>query len=203
MVVTQFELLMKNLIFLCLISVARLSAQSHDSTKTDFSGRCFCESCIKAHKEHKPFVEKKTQVAQEKIKAPKKKEFTLTEVGASIDTGQIYVLKHVRFVAEQSIFMDRSYLELDQLYKFLLMNPTVKISIQGHVNGPGSPNTPYYQKLSEDRTQAVQMYLMEHGIKSARLSKKGFGNSKMLFPSPESEPEAEANRRVEILITAK
>lgn len=194
---------MKKLLFIFSFFIAMtLSAQTSD---LDLSGKCFCESCLKAQKNHDTTTTVKTKVVLNKkdlCPFPQKKEFTLNEVGASIDTGQVYVLKHVRFVAEQAIFMDRSYLELDQLTNFLRKNPSVKISINGHVNGPGSPNTDYYQKLSEDRCQAVQMYLMEHGIKANRLSKKGFGNSKMLFPAPVSESESEANRRVEIVITA-
>jgi outer membrane protein OmpA-like peptidoglycan-associated protein len=191
------------LVILSFFFIASISAQ--DSTKTDFSGRCFCDNCVKYSKNReaqktvtKTIVEKKNPIV-----LLKKKEFKLNEEGASVDTGQVYILKNVRFVAEQAIFMDRSYYELDQLVVFLRKNPTVKISINGHVNGPGSPNTPYYQKLSEDRCQAVQMYLMEHGVKAGRLNKKGFGNSKMLFPAPVSEYESEANRRVEIIITAK
>ncbi len=192
-------------IFSFFIALTNLSAQT---SGLDLSGRCSCESCVKAQKHRDSLMgitKTKVVVAEKKepVILPKKKEFKLNEEGASVDTGQVYILKNVRFVAEQAIFMDRSYYELDQLVVFLKKNPTVKISINGHVNGPGSPNTPYYQKLSEDRCQAVQMYLMEHGVKAGRLNKQGFGNSKMLFPAPVSEYESEANRRVEILITAK
>ncbi|MFM7023897.1 MAG: OmpA family protein [Flavobacteriales bacterium] len=193
-------------IFSFLVGWSTLSAQG---PVIDYSGRCFCESCTKAsqRRDSVAAITKKTPVDKTvtTVVEPtvKKSKFNLTESGASIDTGMVYVFRNVRFVHEQAVFMDKSFPELDQLVAFLKKNPTVKISIQGHVNGPGQPNNDYYQNLSEARCQAVQMYLMEHGIKSNRLSKKGFGNSKMLFPAPTNESEAEANRRVEIVITAK
>ncbi|MCX6183216.1 MAG: OmpA family protein [Bacteroidetes bacterium] len=192
------------LYFLILSSLFITALSAQDSTKLDLSGRCFCDHCVKYGKQRET---KKITIAQEEsneiVRIYKKKEFSLNEAGASIDTGQVYVLQHVRFVESQAVFIEKSFPELDQLVAFLKKNPTVKISIQGHVNGPGSPNTEAYQKLSEDRCQAVQMYLMEHGIKANRIDKKGFGNTRMIFPAAINEKETAANRRVEIIITAK
>jgi len=134
----------------------------------------------------------------------KKKDFTLMDGIANLDTGQVYILKHVRFVAEQDVFLDYSATkELDELALFLKKNPTVRISINGHVNGPGVPNSDYYQNLSEARAHRVQMFLMNKGIRSSRLDNKGFGNRFMIYPAPNNEAEAEANRRVEVVIIAK
>jgi outer membrane protein OmpA-like peptidoglycan-associated protein len=193
------------------------------------SGRCFCDNCLNAfHKHDKPevFIHSNTQyllhiesAEATKVKlvfksnnpsstvstdVKKKKDFTLADGIANLDTGQVYILKHVRFVAEQDIFIDYSATrELDELAIFLKKNPTVRISINGHVNGPGVPNNDYYQNLSEARTHRVQMFLMNKGIRGSRLNTKGFGNTQMIFPAPNNEAEAEANRRVEIVIIAK
>ena len=193
------------------------------------TGRCFCDNCLRSfHKHDKPeiFVGSNTQfllhletatptkvslifknnvvVNTTSTEVKKKKDFALTDGIANLDTGQVYILKHVRFVAEQDVFLDYSATkELDELALFLKKNPTVRISINGHVNGPGVPNSDYYQNLSEARAHRVQMFLMNKGIRSSRLDNKGFGNRFMIYPAPNNEAEAEANRRVEVVIIAK
>ena len=193
------------------------------------TGRCFCDNCLRSfHKHDKPeiFVGANTQfllhvetanptkvslifknnvvVNNTSTEVKKKKDFTLKDGIANLDTGQVYILKHVRFVAEQDVFLDYSATkELDELALFLKKNPTVRISINGHVNGPGVPNSDYYQNLSEARAHRVQMFLMNKGIRSSRLDNKGFGNRFMIYPAPNNEAEAEANRRVEVVIIAK
>jgi outer membrane protein OmpA-like peptidoglycan-associated protein len=193
------------------------------------TGRCFCDNCLRSfHKHDKPeiFVGSNTQfllhletasptkvslvfknnvaVNTTSTEVKKKKDFTLKDGIANLDTGQVYILKYVRFVAEQDVFLDYSATkELDELALFLKKNPTVRISINGHVNGPGVPNSDYYQNLSEARAHRVQMFLMNKGIRSSRLDNKGFGNRFMIYPAPNNEAEAEANRRVEVVIIAK
>lgn len=193
------------------------------------TGRCFCDNCLRSfHKHDKSeiFVGANTQfllhiesATPSKVslifknnvvakttstEVKKKKDFALTDGIANLDTGQVYILKHVRFVAEQDVFLDYSATrELDELALFLKKNPTVRISINGHVNGPGVPNSDYYQNLSEARAHRVQMFLMNKGIRSSRLDNKGFGNRYMIYPAPNNEAEAEANRRVEVVIIAK
>jgi outer membrane protein OmpA-like peptidoglycan-associated protein len=43
-------------------------------------------------------------------------------------------------------------------------------------------------------------YLISCGIEPERLSAVGYGNTKPIFPKPESEEQKEANRRVEVKI---
>lgn len=193
------------------------------------TGRCFCDNCIKTYHKHdnaEAFVVRGNEYllhiesatpANVKLlfkefpsssstaqTATKKKQFTLKDGIKNLDTGQVYILQHVRFITEKADFLDyHANEELNQLAAFMNKNPTVRISINGHVNGPSGVNSPYYQKLSEDRSHAVMMYLMEKGIRGARMNTKGFGNTKMIFPAPVNEAEAEANRRVEIVIIAK
>jgi len=193
------------------------------------TGRCFCDNCIKAYHKHdnaEAFVVRgneyllhietaspaNVKLVFKEFSAPvnatqavtKKKQFTLKDGIKNLDTGQVYILQEVRFVTEKALFLDyHANEELNKLAAFLNKNPTVKITINGHVNGPSGVNSTYYQTLSEDRAHAVMMYLMEKGIRGARMNTKGFGNTKMIFPAPVNEAEAEANRRVEIVIIAK
>jgi flagellar motor protein MotB len=89
---------------------------------------------------------------------------------------------------------------LSSLLLFLQKNPTIKIEIQGHANGPKRKNLKEFRKLSENRAEAIKKYLTFQGISKKRLSVEGFGNSMMLFPDPQTEEESELNRRVEIKI---
>jgi outer membrane protein OmpA-like peptidoglycan-associated protein len=110
-------------------------------------------------------------------------------------------LPNILFQPASDKFLPTSYNALEILSKFLKENPTVKIEIQGHVNGPGMPNTRGYKELSLARAKAVYNYLTNtEGIEPERLKYKGFGNTKMVYPDPKSEHESSMNRRVEIKI---
>jgi outer membrane protein OmpA-like peptidoglycan-associated protein len=54
--------------------------------------------------------------------------------------------------------------------------------------------------MSDERAKSVMRYLIENGIQKDRLSTKGFGNSKPIYPKPKNEQEIQANRRVEVMV---
>jgi outer membrane protein OmpA-like peptidoglycan-associated protein len=59
------------------------------------------------------------------------------------------------------------------------------------------------ENLSISRSMAVQQFLINKGIEAQRISHAGFGHSRPIYPYPEKNKEEEqANRRVEIVITA-
>jgi len=97
--------------------------------------------------------------------------------------------------------------DLDKLYSVLKTNPNMKVEIQGHINHPfnkneltSSKNVEYDQTLSEKRAKAVKDYLIKKGINESRLTSKGYGSSKMLYPNAKKEAEFMINRRVSVLI---
>ena len=79
-------------------------------------------------------------------------------------------------------------------------NPNVTIQINGHVNAPRQKNTHGAQKMSTERAKALRDYLIENEIPKKRVKYKGFGNTQMIYPIPNSHEEERANRRVEIEI---
>ncbi len=109
-------------------------------------------------------------------------------------------LPNILFKPASDRFLPGSFDALKILQAFMTENPSVKIEIQGHVNGPGMPNTKDYKELSMARAKAVYQYLIDAGINASRLKYKGFGNTKMVYPDPKSERESSMNRRVEIKI---
>lgn len=88
---------------------------------------------------------------------------------------------------------------LKRLRDFLLLNDNIDVEIQGHVHSDGD-NSFAAQRMSVARAKRVKKYLISSGIDRNRLSTKGFGNEKMIYPNAKLVSEEQANRRVEIEI---
>lgn len=171
------------------------------------AGYCYCSSCSKnqrtlAINKRKDIVFKMmncssnhqiTEIVPKSISPQKWHERTWSK-------GEKINLENLLFYPNKSMFLNESYEELNELYLMLEKQKQIKISISGHVNGPNSKNTEEFQLLSENRAKAVYDYLIKRGIDTKRLNYKGFGNSQMLYPKPDTEEQMKYNRRVEILI---
>lgn len=84
---------------------------------------------------------------------------------------------------------------LDDVAELLVGDTTTNILVWGHTDTAGS--AAYNQGLSERRANAVASYLEAKGVALNRMSVEGFGETKLLVPTPDNTPEAQ-NRRVEI-----
>lgn len=120
-----------------------------------------------------------------------------------IEEGKKVNLKNIQFYGERADFLPTAEGSLLALLNFMQINSSIKVEIEGHVNGPDKPNTSAFKKLSFARALAVKQYLVDNGIESNRIQYIGYGNSKMLFPFPMKEEEHSANRRVEVKIIKK
>lgn len=114
------------------------------------------------------------------------------QVGDKIQLSRIYFANMTARILPQSLTV------LQDLLCALEEHPSLKIEIQGHI----CCQLVYdINDLSTRRAQAVYNYLVRQKISRKRLSYKGFGTSKPIYPIPEKNAqEEEANRRVEILI---
>lgn len=86
---------------------------------------------------------------------------------------------------------------LDGVTEFMAMNPSVKLTINGHTdNSGGEMNN---KTLSMNRAEAAATYLQAKGVAKSRLTTKGFGKSmpKATNDTPEGK---QLNRRVELKI---
>lgn len=119
----------------------------------------------------------------------------------SMALGDRINLTNIKFDSDKTNILDKSLPALDQLRDFLQINPAIHIEIQGYVNGDSKRNKRKYRKLSSARAKAIYEKLIEAGIDKSRMEFVGFGNSKMIFPTPVNNRQAEANRRVEVEIT--
>ncbi|MFA5072717.1 MAG: OmpA family protein [Nitrospirota bacterium] len=105
---------------------------------------------------------------------------------------------HVNFDTAQSTVKPESYSELQKLAAYLNRYPDVKAEIQGHTDSMSDPQ--FNMTLSQNRAQAVMNLLVtKYGIDSARLSAKGFGETKPIASNDTAEGRAK-NRRVEAVI---
>ena len=119
---------------------------------------------------------------------------------AKLKEDKAYKLKNILFYGDSSGILPESETTLEGLYDFLIIHNKMKICIEGHIHPSGGRSLNWNQQLSERRAMAVYTYLVNRGIEKERLSTKGFGGTRPLFPGTASEFLARQNRRVEIRI---
>ena len=83
------------------------------------------------------------------------------------------------------------------LLKLLEITPTIKIEISGHTDSDGDDDSNL--ELSINRAKAVVNWLIDNGIKTSRLTFKGYGETKPLVSNNTVNNKAK-NRRTELTI---
>lgn len=129
----------------------------------------------------------------------KKKEIDITITlfdSTALVSGKNIRINNLFFDHDSYTLKEESFSELDRLVKYLQSNK-YKIQIVGHTDSIGAKD--YNQKLSENRAKSVVDYLVNKGIKKARLMAIGKGDSEPLEINNNAESRA-VNRRVEIKI---
>jgi len=121
--------------------------------------------------------------------------------------GKNIVLRNVNFYGDRHIPLPGSNNALLELAAIMKEYPTLHIEIQGYVccmsdgydGVDADTRTP---NLSAQRAKFVYDFLIGEGIKSNRMSYKGFGASNKIYPEERDESQKTANRRVEIKIVS-
>ncbi len=108
------------------------------------------------------------------------------------------VLRNVFFASGSAALDQRSERELQQLFRLLKEQPSLRILIGGHTDDVGSAAD--NSVLSDARAKAVRDYLINAGISASRLQHRGYGEDKPVVPN-DSEANRALNRRttVEVL----
>ena len=90
--------------------------------------------------------------------------------------------------------------KLAKVAGIVLSHPGLKIEVEGHTDSVGGDE--YNMKLSEDRANAVRLYLVSEGLNPDNLSARGFGKS---VPVADNATAAgrQANRRVELVVSGE
>jgi OOP family OmpA-OmpF porin len=110
-------------------------------------------------------------------------------------TGHVAVYG-IHFDTGKSAILPESEDSLKQILALLNQNATLKIRVEGHTDNQGTPAA--NQTLSEKRAQAVMGWLTANGIDAARLTAKGFGQTKPVADNASDAGRAK-NRRVELV----
>ncbi|MEO6132812.1 MAG: OmpA family protein, partial [Saprospiraceae bacterium] len=127
----------------------------------------------------------------------RKLDIGMTPLASSVD--KTVALENVFFTTGSSVILPASRPELNKLFLTLNANPGMKIEIRGHTDDVGTDEDNI--GLSESRAKSVYQYLLDRGIEAARISYKGFGESRPVV-SNETEEGRRQNRRTEFMITA-
>lgn len=89
---------------------------------------------------------------------------------------QTIVLEDILYKLADSSLLPQSETSLNILVDLMRKTPNLKIGIYSHTDYRNTDEA--NQKLSEARARSVVNYLIKNGIDSARLTSKGFGESK-------------------------
>lgn len=107
-----------------------------------------------------------------------------------------HIALYINFDTGKSIIRDESKPVIEQVVQMLKTNPELKISMEGHTDNVGSPES--NKTLSLDRAKSVVTAIISQGITADRLSASGFGQDKPVADNSTEEGRAQ-NRRVELV----
>jgi len=151
----------------------------------------------------KPKIEKvkKPKVKDVVVVPPVKKTKTpktiMPDLNKKVAKGQVLRIPNLIFSANSAKLPDGCTTVLNELYNFLMENPTVRIELGGHSNN--RCDTPYCNSLSEKRAKAVADQLIAKGIAPERVAFKGYGKSNPIATNSTFEGRRR-NQRVEVKV---
>lgn len=131
-----------------------------------------------------------------------------TKAGAKVDakgcyltlTENVSVNLQVNFANNSAEVVEGAYAEVKRVADFMRQYPQTNVVIEGHTDDRGAAE--YNRSLSQKRADAVAKILTEHfGVNKARVSSKGYGESKPLFDNSTAANRAK-NRRVVAVVSA-
>ncbi len=159
-------------------------------------------ACLPAGKNYMLNVNKETYLFYSdyfecKNATDKQNAFVLTIPMEKIGAGKKVVLKNIFFDVNQFALKAESNSELNKLMALLKSQPNMRIEVSGHTDNTGDKKANVI--LSEQRAKAVVNFLIEKGIPTARMTYKGYGDSKPVGTNDTEEGKAK-NRRTEFSI---
>lgn len=140
-------------------------------------------------------IKAETVVVEKPVEKPKE---DLKDQIKMAKKGDLIKLNNIYFFNNSAQVVPKSEPVLYDLLCAMVDNPKLKIEIHGHICCK-KPND--YEVISTARARAVYNYLIRGKIDRSRMSFKGFGSTRPIYPIPEKNAlEEDENRRVEILI---
>ena len=116
------------------------------------------------------------------------------------DCGKALKLQNIEYDLDKYFIRKEAKIELNRLVEFMNDNPTLKVELSSHTDSRGSD--PYNMTLSQNRADAAVDYVVSQGIDRARLSGKGFGETRLLNECANgvscTKAQHQINRRTEM-----
>jgi len=107
-----------------------------------------------------------------------------------------FMTLYINFDTNKSTIKQESAGIIDQIVGLMKSQPSLKLSIEGHTDSQGTPES--NKTLSLNRAKAVIKAVSEGGISASRMSAIGWGQEKPVADNRTEEGRAK-NRRVEIV----
>lgn len=112
------------------------------------------------------------------------------------------IVENILFENNKAEISPQSREVLDKIILVLSANKSLKIEVGAHTDAKGDSEANL--RLSEARAKTVKEYMVKKGIESARISAKGYGETKLLNNCkdnlPCNESEHAQNRRIEFKV---
>ncbi len=115
-----------------------------------------------------------------------------------VTTTHIRITQKVHFATNRAEILSDSFGLLDTVAQVMADFPEISVEIQGHTDSQGSDR--HNQRLSDRRAEAVRSYLVGRGVSPARMTSRGYGESRPVESNRTREGRAR-NRRVEFVRT--
>ena len=120
---------------------------------------------------------------------------TLTEI---VKNRAIRV-ENILYNYDKSDIRPDAAVELDKLVETLNDNPKIIIELSSHTDSRGKDA--YNQALSQKRAQSAVDYIISKGIDKARITAKGYGETRPEVKAAKTEQQYQRNRRTEFRVT--
>lgn len=118
-------------------------------------------------------------------------------VNIKFDPPRHYRLDDVHFDTDKATLRPDSYPQLKELLEYLQRHEEINVEIGGHTDNVG--NDAHNLKLSQDRANTIRNYLVQKGIKAARVTARGYGASQPVAEN-DTEKGRQLNRRTEVKV---
>jgi outer membrane protein OmpA-like peptidoglycan-associated protein len=116
------------------------------------------------------------------------------------EEGEVALLEPIQFEFGKAAIKPVSFPILDEVVTLMKARGGMRLGVYGHTDSVGADATNL--RLSKDRAASVMRYIINKGIKQARLESEGYGESKPLETNDTAEGRAQ-NRRVEFKILSE
>ncbi len=163
---------------------------------SDKEGKCFFV-LVKGNEYLIKYKNFGKDVDYQKVQIPDVARLKELKVLVKFQPATAYTLDNVLFETGKANLKNTSFKAIDELAAAMTAKTTMEIEIAGHTDNVGDKDANL--KLSQERAEAVRVYLIKKGIDASRITAKGYGDTK---PVADNSTEAgkQQNRRTEVKI---